>query len=142
MSGARRAVVAALLACALPATAWAADPSPIGYWKMVDDKTGAPAGFIEIAPAGDGLVGRIVSRGSVPGGQECKTCDDDDVGQTILTGFRHDGDRWDDGTIRDPRTGFEYSSELQVVDEGKKLRVRGYLGIPLLGKTTTWLRAD
>jgi len=28
------------------------------------------------------------------------------------------------------------------VDGGKKLEVRGYLGLPMLGRTQTWIRVE
>ncbi|MFX8304970.1 DUF2147 domain-containing protein [Acinetobacter baumannii] len=29
---------------------------------------------------------------------------------------------------------------MTVVDDGQKLNVRGYVGMPMLGRTQTWLR--
>jgi uncharacterized protein (DUF2147 family) len=31
---------------------------------------------------------------------------------------------------------------LKLVDGGKKLDVRGYIGMPMLGRTQTWLRVE
>jgi len=31
---------------------------------------------------------------------------------------------------------------MRLVDGGRKLEVRGFVGLPLLGRTQTWLRAD
>ena len=43
------------------------------------------------------------------------------------------------GEIYDPTSGRTYSAVLQM-EGSDRLRVRGYLGIRLLGRTTTWLR--
>lgn len=132
----------------LLAGASAADEStPVGFWRTVDDKTGEQAGLIEITQMGDELEGHIVNIIPPPGDPDCRTCDSALqgrrlIGKTILKGFKRDGDVWDGGTITDPRTGFVYSSELRLVDDGKKLLLRGYLFIPLLGRTTVWLRAE
>lgn len=49
------------------------------------------------------------------------------------------GKVWDDGTIMDPKNGKEYSCKIEL--EGQdKLKVRGYLGFSLLGRTQTWFR--
>jgi len=47
---------------------------------------------------------------------------------------------WEGGTILDPNNGKTYRSQLRVVDGGKKIEVRGYIGIPLLGRSQSWVR--
>lgn len=62
------------------------------------------------------------------------------MGLNILTGFVYDGDdEWDDGDIYDPKNGKTYSCymELRSMDQ---LKIRGYVGISLLGRTTYWTR--
>ena len=62
------------------------------------------------------------------------------VGLGIFAGFRYDGDgEWSGGTIYDPNSGNTYRCTLRVVDENA-LNVRGYIGIPLFGRTETWTR--
>jgi uncharacterized protein (DUF2147 family) len=136
------------LSCALGASA--AELTPVGHWRTYSDKTGAQTGVIEITQAGDELTGRIVKLISEPGDPAdpvCKKCDGPEkdqrvLGMTILKGFKHDGDEWDGGTILDPRTGSVYSSELRLDEDGKKLLVRGYIGISLLGRSVTWIRDE
>ena len=41
------------------------------------------------------------------------------------------------GTVTDPRDGASFDARLRV-DEAGNLRLRGFLGIPLLGETSTW----
>ena len=43
------------------------------------------------------------------------------------------------GTIYDPSTGNTYSCRL-TLEGADRLLLRGYLGIPLIGRTTTWTR--
>jgi uncharacterized protein (DUF2147 family) len=47
--------------------------------------------------------------------------------------------RWEHGTIYDPKTGNTYASTLEY-DGGDTLRVRGYVGISLLGRTVVWTK--
>ena len=46
---------------------------------------------------------------------------------------------WSGGSIYDARSGKTYSLEVSM-DEKNILKLRGYLGISLIGKTTTWTR--
>jgi len=130
--------------------AFAADPSPIGRWRTIDNKTGEQTGLIEIVQSGDELTGRIIKIIPKPGDPTdpvCKKCEGPEknqriMGMMILKGFKRDGDEWDGGTILDPRSGNVYSSELRLDDGGKKLLVRGYIGISLIGRTATWIRDE
>ena len=46
---------------------------------------------------------------------------------------------WTDGTLYDPGSGSTYRASLTVAD-ANRLELRGYVGVPLLGRTTTWFR--
>lgn len=64
------------------------------------------------------------------------------VGLQIFDGFEYDGHAaWSGGTIYDPNSGKTWQCRLQLVDRDT-LRVRGYVGIALLGRTETWKRQD
>ncbi|PKP27848.1 MAG: DUF2147 domain-containing protein [Bacteroidetes bacterium HGW-Bacteroidetes-22] len=59
----------------------------------------------------------------------------------ILTGFVFDGDdEWNDGKIYDPKTGKTYSCLIKF-ESADKLKIRGYIGVSWVGKTTMWTRA-
>jgi uncharacterized protein (DUF2147 family) len=144
------APVAVVGLCFFASGAAADEASPIGRWHAFDDKTGKETSIIEITPAGDGLEGKIVKLIPQPGDPpdpHCDKCDGLDKGKpflglTIIKGFHKDGDSWDDGTILDPRTGGVYNAEIRVSDDGRKLFMRGYIGLSLFGRTETWLRAE
>ncbi len=58
----------------------------------------------------------------------------------LLAGFEYEGDgRWSGGTIYDPNSGKTYRCIVTKVDDST-LKVRGYIGVPLLGRTETWTR--
>ena len=46
---------------------------------------------------------------------------------------------WVNGRIYDPASGSTYTCQL-ALDGDDRARLRGYVGIPLLGRTTTWTR--
>jgi len=60
---------------------------------------------------------------------------------TILWNLRRQGDTWEGGEILDPENGSVYRCKLHPVSDGSKLEVRGFIGISLLGRTQTWMRA-
>jgi uncharacterized protein (DUF2147 family) len=64
------------------------------------------------------------------------------IGLIMLTGFKFDGDdEWKGGDIYDPESGKTYSSYLYLKDRNT-LKVRGYVGISLFGRTETWIRSN
>ena len=64
------------------------------------------------------------------------------IGLVMLKGFKFDGDEeWKGGDIYDPESGKTYSSYMYLKDKNT-LKVRGYVGISLFGRTETWTRTD
>ena len=64
------------------------------------------------------------------------------IGLLILTSFKFDGDdEWKGGNIYDPESGKTYSSNIYLKDKNT-LKVRGYVGISLFGRTETWTRTN
>jgi uncharacterized protein (DUF2147 family) len=62
------------------------------------------------------------------------------VGLEIVKAFRFAGDnRWVDGTVYDPKNGKTYQGKMTLLS-GHRLDLRGFIGISLLGRTTTWTR--
>jgi uncharacterized protein (DUF2147 family) len=64
------------------------------------------------------------------------------LGLEVLQGLKQadvEGKVWADGTIYDPSSGKTYTCSLRVEGDDR-LHLQGYLGIPLLGRTTTWIR--
>lgn len=139
--------LAALLS--LPA-AWAADASPVGLWKNIDDVTGKPKALIRISENKGELEGRIEQLFR-PAGEDqnpkCVKCegvlkDQPIVGMVFMSGLKKSGDEYNGGEILDPDNGKVYKSKLTLVDGGKKVNVRGYIGIPMLGRSQVWVRQD
>lgn len=62
-------------------------------------------------------------------------------GLEILKDFVYDKDEWEDGEIYDPKSGNTYSCYMEFVEEGK-LKIKGYIGVKWVGKTTYWTRTE
>jgi uncharacterized protein (DUF2147 family) len=62
------------------------------------------------------------------------------MGLVIMKNFEFDGKaEWKNGTIYDPKKGKTYSCYIQF-DTPNVLKIRGYIGISLLGRTTYWTK--
>lgn len=141
----------ALLATVAAPNARGADPaSPVGHWKTIDDETNTPRSIVEIRDVGGELQGKIVKiffRPDEKPDPVCEKCegnrkDQPIIGMTFLWGMKPDtGDTWAGGSILDPKNGKVYNAKMSLTDDGGSLRVRGYIGTPILGRTQTWLRA-
>ena len=62
------------------------------------------------------------------------------INTVILNKFEYDQGVWDHGTMYDPRSGKTYSCIIKL--RNKKLEIRGYVGVSLLGKTTYWEKLE
>ncbi len=130
--------------------AFAQSASPAGLWKTVDDATKQEKSLIRIQESGGVFTGTLVKLLG-PGAStdaRCTRCSDARkdqpiVGLTLITGVTRDAEGvWAGGEILDPGNGKTYRVRLTLDDGGKELRVRGYLGVPLLGRTQTWIRVE
>ena len=130
-----------------PALARAEPPSPVGLWRTFDDKTGRERGLVRIWEQDGSLYGSIVSTvDPAEAKRSCDKCRDDRrgrpiIGLNIIRGLKQDGDRWAGGEILDPENGQTYRCSLRLEDDGRKLTVRGYLGLSLFGRSQVWRRA-
>jgi len=142
-SAAAGAMLAALL---VPAgQAFAQADTPVGLWRSIDDETKSPRALIRIAEQGGTLVGRIEKILTDKTDAVCDKCTDQRKdkpvqGMTILTGLKKDGDEWSGGEILDPNNGKVYKARVKLADGGRRLDVRGFVGVALLGRTQTWVR--
>jgi uncharacterized protein (DUF2147 family) len=125
------------------------EPTPVGRWTTIDDKTGKPSSVVLISETDGRLEGKVESVVVAPGEDpdpKCTKCEGElkgkpIVGMRILWGLTRDGKRWSGGKILDPDEGSTYRCRVEPVEGGARLEVRGYLGISLFGRTQTWVRA-
>jgi len=63
------------------------------------------------------------------------------IGLNLVAGFSHQGgERWSGGSIYDPDNGKTYSCKMTLTND--TLKVRGFVGVSLFGRTTVWQRAE
>ena len=125
-----------------------------GYWKSIDDRTGEQLSIYEIKKGADGTFhGKILYRYPVPGGvalTHCTKCpppytNKPLVGMETFLGFKQDEKNpnlYMDGRLLEPKSGKIYKGKANLSADGKRLRLRGYMGVSALGRTVVWLRTD
>jgi uncharacterized protein (DUF2147 family) len=116
-----------------------------GVWKTFDDDTNQPAALVEISEKGDLYSGVILKLLDPNALSTCEKCTDfrkgkPVLGMEILLGMKKTGESYSGGQILDPDDGDVYRAEMKLKDQGSKLDLRAYIGIPLLGRTQTWIR--
>jgi uncharacterized protein (DUF2147 family) len=123
-------------------------PTPAGLWTTFSDSTGKPEGLVLIEERNGEFVGTVVKIFSTTEPNPvCDQCEGElknrpVVGMTILRGLRDLGGKYDGGTILDPDEGRTYRCSARLLDGGRKLELRGYVGISFFGRTQTWARWD
>jgi uncharacterized protein (DUF2147 family) len=121
--------------------------SVIGKWKTIDDTTGEAKSIVEVFSKSGKIYAKVVdildtaNKNSV-----CKQCSGEDknkpiLGLTIIKGLSKDGSEYNSGEILDPKNGKLYKCAL-ALESKDKLKVRGYIGFSLLGRTQYWHRVN
>jgi uncharacterized protein (DUF2147 family) len=77
----------------------------------------------------------------------CRKCPGDRkdkpiIGMEFLSGLKRRGQEYGGREILDPDSGNVYRATLRLDNGGKKLTVRGYIGISLLGRSQVWARVE
>ena len=140
-----RAASAAALLFAVLCARDALAATPEGLWYAEGG-----AAQVEITSCGDALCGRVVWLRGPFDADGCALRDRENpapelrarpiLGLEVLRGLRPAADgRWTGGTIYDPSSGRTYRCEAQLAD-ADRLRLRGYVGVTWLGRTTQWVR--
>ena len=122
-------------------------PSPEGRW-LTEKKNG----IIEIfrCSGGEMLCGRLLWFRIDPGdpnpqGLDLQNPDPKQrnrrlCGLVFMTGFKPtESNNWEDGTVYDPDSGHTYNGTMRLQPDGA-LRMRGYIGISLIGRSEVWTR--
>ena len=111
---------------------------PTGLWLTENERS-----VIKVTECGDSLCGHV--HWVIEGGMEHDSKNPDEskrndpmCGLKVLWDFHQQGQySWADGKIYKADEGDTYSATLQMLPTGN-MKVRGYLGMPLLGKSQTW----
>lgn len=119
--------------------------SVIGKWKTVDDETGVEKSIVEVFEKNGKVYAKIVEIFEAQNRhRKCDLCTGDDkdkpiLGFTIIKGLTKDGSEYNGGKITDPKNGKSYKC-LLTLESKDKLKVRGYVGFALIGRTQYWTR--
>jgi len=119
--------------------------SVVGKWKTIDDETGKAISVVEIYERGGKIYGKVHNiidpkdRNKI-----CSNCTGEDkdkpiMGLTVIKGLVKDGAEYNSGKILDPKYGRLYKCFI-TLESKDKLKVRGYIGISLFGRTQYWHR--
>jgi uncharacterized protein (DUF2147 family) len=117
-----------------------------GKWHSTNETTGEIDSVIEVYEKNGKAFAKVIDiKDPKRKNAVCDLCTDDNknkpiVGLNILTGLKKQGDEWSDGKILDPRNGKVYKCYIKLETENK-LKIRGYIGFSLIGKTAYWTRA-
>ncbi|ONG37755.1 signal peptidase [Alkanindiges hydrocarboniclasticus] len=149
-----KAMIAAVLLSLSASMSYASEANIEGVWRTVDDKTGYALAHISIEKqANDTYIGTIIEQFPFPGQPLillCQKCPKPYTDQPIknlqvFKGLINDvkqPDNYKHGKIIDPLTGKIYGMKAKLSSNGKKLRIRGYIGTSVIGRSQTWLRKE
>ncbi|RDC65160.1 DUF2147 domain-containing protein [Adhaeribacter pallidiroseus] len=137
-------VLVLFLAVSKLAIAQTADNTPVGTWTNEDKEA-----RFEIYKCGSKLCGKIVwlkeplrdGKPKLDRSNPDKNLQNRPIlGLIFMQNFESDSDnKWDNGTIYDPKSGKTYSCYMKVLSKDQ-MEVKGYIGISLIGRTQNWVR--
>ena len=118
--------------------------SIIGEWETFDDKTDSKLSVVEIYKANNKYFGKITKLYEDPSDSVCDKCEGENkakpiIGLVVLNNLEEDDDEYNNGTILDPNNGETYKCYIELINKNK-LKLIGYIGISLLGRTQYWQR--
>ena len=116
----------------------------IGFWKVPDEHDGIVKSIVEIYEYNNKYYGRVAQVLDSSKHTHCENCVGDKkdkplTGMRILDDFTITENGGIDGTVLNPGSGKTYSCYLEL-ESPDKLKLRGYMGIPAIGKTLYWTR--
>jgi uncharacterized protein (DUF2147 family) len=118
-----------------------------GKWHSKNEETGKVDSVIEMYEKNGKAFAKIIEiKNPERKNAVCDLCEGTNkdkpiLGLNILTGLEKDEDEWSGGKILDPRNGKVYKCYIQL-EQPNKLKIRGYIGFALIGKTAYWERAE
>ena len=116
-----------------------------GVWITQDDETGKKKSEVLLYKNEGKLYGKILNLLlEEDKGKLCVNCKGENKnlaieGMVIVEGLELNGKTWEEGTILDPKSGKTYSCYI-TFENDNTLKVRGYIGFSLLGRTQKWIR--
>jgi uncharacterized protein (DUF2147 family) len=116
----------------------------VGHWLVEKED-----GIVQITKNGDLYIGHLVWIKDIADKKVQELFDDKNPdaskrqkslqGLKLLENFRYQGGIWSGGSIYDPESGKTYQAKMELDKKGK-LQLRGFVGIPLFGRTSVWTK--
>ena len=127
----------------------AADALDGTVWKTIDDKTNQPKALVKFTQQKDGSLNASIQSVLTPGEENsCTLCEGPYKnkslkGVTIVRGLKNiSGTNYEGGTILDPKANKTYKLKGSIKDGGKRLELRGFVGVSLIGRNQNWVRVN
>ena len=117
----------------------------VGKWKTIDDQSGEEKSVVEIYEKSGKIYGKVLEIFDASHRKDrFIDCEGEDtnkpvIGLTVIKGLKKDGNEYNSGKILDPKNGKVYKCFI-TLESKDKLKVRGYIGFALLGRTQYWYR--
>lgn len=123
-----------------------------GFWQTLDPDTGKVSAIVHVwRNQKDGYyygkLYKIFNEGKHKKSDRCKFCkgiqkNKPMLGLTIIFHMVDMGEGYyQRGRVLDPRDGSLYHAQMRLLEDGQVLKLRGYILIPLFGKSAIWRRA-
>ena len=124
----------------------------VGTWRYMDDKTGEAKGLVKIEQQANGTYAGTALKATPRAGyipkEFCTNCpapytNKPIIGMQVISGLKtEDQINYTNGKIIDPVSGKFYRLKGKISTNGKKLFLRGYMGVSAVGRSQTWLRVE
>jgi uncharacterized protein (DUF2147 family) len=123
-----------------------------GFWRNIDDRTGFAKGVVQITKEADGsysgTIVKTLPRPDYTPKEFCQNCpapytNKPIIGLKVLNGLRVDLSNpslFKDALILDPLSGKIYKAKARLSADGRRLSMRGYVGVSMLGRSQSWFR--
>lgn len=141
-------IIIGVILSALPvAVLHAHNTSPIGKWQVVNEE-GRKKAVVNITQDLSGALRGTIIRLNEDEGAICDKCkgvqkNQPIEGMSVVWGLKKVGNnKWAEGSVLDPSEGDIYKARAELIDNGAKLKLRGFIGISLLGRTQIWSRVE
>ena len=119
--------------------------SILGQWETFDDETNEKKAIVEIYNVNNLYFAKIVESYESEKNAVCETCKgyrkgEPIIGLIIIENLKQEDNEYKGGTIMDPENGKTYKCTVELINKNE-LKVRGYIGFSLLGRTQYWSRS-
>lgn len=119
----------------------------LGKWASVYENSKNIESVIEVYEEEGKIFGKIIAIAD-PSRRDalCNLCegnlkDKPILGMVIVRDLKKDQDEWSGGRVLDPKNGKEYKCTISLKDENT-MKLRGYIGFSVFGRTAYWYRVN